>query len=208
MRKHNKRILALSMTALLTLGSLWGCSASDTLTPTGSTAPSIGSETTPSGKEDPMLQVTNPLDANTDQVTQLRLHNMRGNWMYAFSGENGMFFVADSIPSLLEGLSDRGLDSQKLDLSGFDDAFFAENRLVVIPRRTSSGSVRFSARVEKVDGLIRIATVGKMPEVGTADMADWLVLVPLSNAEYSGSVAVETPKNVVSNTQRYTVHRF
>ena len=56
MRKHNKRILALSLTALLTLGTLWGCSASDTLTPTGSTAPSIGSETTPSGKEDPCFR--------------------------------------------------------------------------------------------------------------------------------------------------------
>jgi hypothetical protein len=47
-----------------------------------------------------------------------------------------------------------------------------------------------------------------MPGVGTADMADWLVLVSLNRADYSGSVTVEQLREVADNTQRYAAHRY
>lgn len=210
MRENKKCVLSLSLAALVSLSALAGCTNTDIVTPTqtSTTSPAVNSETSPLNTEDPMLPVTIPKEGNTDNVAQIRLYNVRGNWMKAFETENGMFFTADNIVELLDQLKQRGMDSQKLDLSAYDDAFFAEYRLVVIPRRTSSGSVRFSARVENVEGYVRIATVGKMPEIGTADMADWLVLVPLSRADHSGVVKVDDVASSPSNSQRYAVHRF
>lgn len=209
MRKNKKRVLSLSLAALVSVTALFGCTNTDvTPTQTSTTSPVVNSATTPLDEEDPMLPVTRPVEGNTDNVAQIRLYNLRGNWMKAFETENGMFFAADNIGELLDQLRKQGLDSQKLDLSAYDDAFFAEYRLIVIPRRTSSGSVRFSAKVENADGFVRIATVGKMPQVGTADMADWLVLVPLSRADYPGKVKVDDVGTKPSNTQRYAVHRF
>jgi hypothetical protein len=141
-------------------------------------------------------------------VTQIRLYNAQPGWLNTFETDHGAFFVADSVESFLDGLTHRGVDTSKLDLSAFDGAFFANNRLVVIPRRTNSGSVRFSARIDRTDDGVKITPVGTMPEVGTADMADWLVLVALSKDEYAGTVTVENVKNVVGNAQRYATHRY
>ena len=155
-----------------------------------------------------MIPVTRPVEGNADQVAQIRLYNVRSGWMNAFDTDQGAFLIADSVQSLLDGLSSRGIDTSNLDLSTFDAAFFADNRLVVIPRSTGSGSVRFSARIEKTSDGVKITPVGTMPEVGTADMADWLVLVSLSKAEFSGTVTVENAGNVIGTTQRYAIHRY
>ena len=155
-----------------------------------------------------MLPVTRPPEGNTEDVKQLRLHNVRSGWMASFQTDNGAFLLATSVETLMNGLSKRGIDPTALDLAAYDDRFFAENYLVVIPRRTNSGSVTYSARVEKTDTGVRISTVGKMPPVGTTDMADWLVLVPLNIAEHPGVVTVEDIKNVTSNLHRYAIHRF
>jgi hypothetical protein len=196
------------LAALLSVTALSGCMLEVNVTPTQTDTTAPTSQTTPLEKEDPMLPVTKPGEANTDGVTQLRLHNVRGNWMRAFQTDKGMYFVADSIPSLLDGLKQRGLDTQKLSFEDYDEEFFQQYRLVVIPRRTNSGSVRFSARIENVQGVARISTVGNMPQVGTADMADWLVLVPLSKAEYPGDIVVDDVKNVPATGERYARHRF
>ncbi len=210
MRNDHRRLIALSLGLLMMLSSLWGCADSGTVTPTqtDTTAATLPGTTSPFEKEEPMLPVTRPLEGNTEDVKQLRLHNVRSGWMASFQTDNGAFLLATSVETLMNGLSKRGIDPTALDLAAYDDRFFAENYLVVIPRRTNSGSVTYSARVEKTDTGVRISTVGKMPPVGTTDMADWLVLVPLNIAEHPGVVTVEDIKNVTSNLHRYAIHRF
>lgn len=209
MRKRNRRLIALILGILMMTG-LWGCAGNGDITPTqpGTTAATLPETTTPLEKEDPMLQVTKPVEGNAENVAQVRLTDVRSGWMAPFETENGAFLLATSVETLMDGLSKRGIDPEKLDLAAYDDAFFADNYLVVIPRSTNSGSVRYSARVEKTSAGVRISTVGKMPEVGTTDMADWLVLVPLNTAEFTGVVTVENVKSVASNIQRYAVHRY
>jgi hypothetical protein len=208
MRYFPKRFLGFSLALLMTAATVSGCTAPQEAKPT-LTAPAVPQEPTISlDKEAPVLPVIKPTEGNTDKVTQIRLYNAQPGWLNAFETDHGAFFVADSVESLLDGLTHRGLDTSKLDLSAFDGAFFANNRLVVIPRRTNSGSVRFSARIDCTDDGVKITPVGTMPEVGTADMADWLVLVALSNDEYAGTVTVENVKNVVGNAQRYATHRY
>ncbi len=208
MRHFTKRILGFSLAVLMTAATVSGCTAPQEAQPT-LTAPTVPQEPTISlDKENPMIPVTKPVEGNTENVAQLRLYNARPGWINAFETDNGAFLLADSVESLLDGLSGRGVDTSKLDLSAFDDAFFENTRLVVIPRSTNSGSVRFSARIDRTADGVKIAPVGTMPEVGTADMADWLVLVTLSKAECTGTVTVENVRNVVGNTQRYDTHRY
>lgn len=213
MRNLPKRIFGVSLAVLMTAAAVSGCSAPEpaqpTLTAPGSVPVTLPQEPTiPMNREEPMIPVTRPVEGNADQVAQIRLYNVRSGWMNAFDTDQGAFLIADSVQSLLDGLSSRGIDTSNLDLSTFDAAFFADNRLVVIPRSTGSGSVRFSARIEKTSDGVKITPVGTMPEVGTADMADWLVLVSLSKAEFSGTVTVENAGNVIGTTQRYAIHRY
>ena len=212
MRKFPKRFFGVSLAVLMTVATVSGCSAPEpaqpTLTAPASAVPTVPQQPNPLDKEDPMIPVTKPVEGNTDNVVQIRLHNVRPGWKNGFETDQGAFFLADSIESLLDGLYRCGLDTAKLDLSAFDGAFFEEYRLVVIPRTTNSGSVRFSARIDKTADGVRVTPVGSMPEVGTADMADWLVLVPLSNEEYPGNVTVENMRTPVTNTQRYDTYRY
>ncbi len=208
MRHFTKRILGFSLAVLMTAATVSGCTAPREAQPT-LTAPTVPQEATiPLDKENPMIPVTKPVEGNVDNVAQIRLHNARPGWGSAFETDNGAFLLADSVESLLHGLSGRGVDTSKLDLRAFDDAFFKDNFLVVIPRSTNSGSVRFSARIDETSDGVKITPVGTMPEVGTADMADWLVLVTLNKAEFSGTVTVENERNVVGSTQRYDIHRY
>ena len=213
MQRLSKGILGVSLAVLMTAATAAGCSAPDaaqpTLTASASGAVTVPREpTVPMNQETPTIPVTGPVEGNTDRVTQLRLYNMRAGWISAFDTAQGAFFVADSAQSLLEGLSGRGIDTAGLDLSAFDAAFFAENRLVIIPRTTTSGSVRFSARIETAADGVKITPVGTMPEVGTADMADWLVLVSLDKGEFSGPVTVKNAANTIGTVQRYAAVRY
>lgn len=210
MPQKNRRLLILSFGLLMTLSAFYGCTLSVRITPTqtDTTAPAGIETTVPFGKEDPVLPVTKPGEGNVENVTQLRLHDVGSGWREPFNTPRGAFFAATSVQMLIEGLTRCHIDVSKLDLSAYDDAFFARNRLVVIPRTSNSGSVRYSANVVQADDGVHISLVGKMPEVGTADMADWLVLVPLSYSGFTGKITVENGKSPVTNTQRYAIHRF
>ena len=210
MGRFTKGIWSVSLAVMMTAATISGCAGpvtdqSASMVPTSApvTAPQQAGD-----KAEPTLPVTRPSTGNTEDVVQLRLLNVRPDWISGFETDNGTYLLADSVVSLLDGLSRRGVDASKLDLKFFDNAFFAEYRLVVIPRRTSSGSVRFGAQVEKTADGVKITPVGTMPEVGTADMADWLILVPLSIAQYPGTVTVENAKQPASNSQRYAIHRY
>lgn len=173
-------------------------------TPALTTAPTtVDTET-----EEPSMASTEPdLDVFTE-VTQLRVHDVKANWMNVFETGDGAFFVATNVQMLMEGLSRRGIDPSGLDLSAYNSAFFAANRLVIIPRSSSSGSVRYSARMDRKDGGVKITLIGKMPQIGTADMADWLVLVPLDLRTYPGKITVENVRSAPVDGQRYTAYRY
>lgn len=200
MRYFPKRIIGVSLALLMTAAAVSGCTAPQDAQPTLT-------DTVPQGTTIPQAR-EKPMAGNTENVAQIRLHNVRPGWSNGFKTDHGMFLVADSVEGLLDGLSSRGVDTSRLDLSAFDAAFFENNRLVLIPRSTTSGSVRFGARIDRTADGVKITPVGTMPEIGTADMADWLVLVSLSKAEYPGTVIVENVRNMMSNTQRYAAYRY
>lgn len=194
--------------------SLWGCAAAgipdgttrnsvDTTAPADTTAQTTGNTeaedlafSTLPAIEIPDMTMTPPATggfagtAVSVSASQQRLDTVRSGWADAFNGNNGCFLIADSVTGLTEALSYRGgLDTQ-VDLSEFDDAFFEENRLVVIPRSTNSGSVRYEASISAEDNAIGITLQGKVDGIGTGDMADWLVFVVLPLKDYPVGLTV------------------
>ncbi len=72
----------------------------------------------------------------------------------------------------------------------YDEAFFEENYLIFVLLEEGSGSISHEVRsVEQTeDKKIRISIDRKVPEVGTADMAEWHIILELSR-----DVLVENP---------------
>lgn len=127
------------------------------------------------------------------ETSQIRLQNRKDGWGSAFVTDNGTFLLADSTEALLQGLSSRGVGTDALDLSGYDDDFFQSNRLAVIPCSSNSGSVRYQASVTLDGNTVSITLEGKVNGEGTTDMADWLVLVTLPFEKYPENTVVTVP---------------
>ncbi len=147
-------------------------------------------EETDSEKESTAMgQIIGIPGTETRQADQLRLHNMTGDWWQSFADTDDSYvFVAASVEELTTGLKERHME--ELDVSKYDEAFFEENRLALIPRAANSGSVRYRYSLfETADG-VEITLFAQVPEIGTCDMADWLVAVPVPVAEYSEETVI------------------
>ncbi len=68
----------------------------------------------------------------------------------------------------------------------YDETFFEGYDLVVIPRVTNSGSVQHSAELVKEEGKLLVSISVSMPEYATADMANWLLVVPVPKTHTQG----------------------
>jgi hypothetical protein len=65
----------------------------------------------------------------------------------------------------------------------YNDAFFTECFLIFIIIYEGSGSVRHKVTsLTKEDGILLVSIEKKLPEIGTADMAGWLIVVEADNA--------------------------
>jgi len=65
-------------------------------------------------------------------------------------------------------------------IADYSDSFFAENYLVLVLLEEPSGSIRH--RVEGIDGNGGITISRLLPEVGTADMAEWHIIIELAGS--------------------------
>jgi len=64
----------------------------------------------------------------------------------------------------------------------YNDAFFAEHFLVLITVSEPSGSNRHElTSITDDNGVLSIHIDRLLPEIGTADMAGWLIVIELSN---------------------------
>lgn len=201
--KKMKRLGCLLL-ALVMAASLWGCASSNgpadstTQAPQQTTVPDETHDHTENtdpdvelGK-DPVAPLPGTLTGEEAVTTQLRVTGVNSGWKNAFNNDLGCFALASSLDEL-QALVGRSSVLAELDLSAYGEVFFAKNRLVLIPRSSSSGSARFQAVVNENNGLLHIMLKGQMPEVGTADMAEWLVLVQLPRAKYGEDLSITVP---------------
>ena len=81
-------------------------------------------------------------------------------------------------------------------LAALDEAFFAEQSLLILYLEEGSGSYRH--RVDQViveDGTVTVTLATLMPEIGTCDMAYWAILIPIDKG------AAGLPVEIVEKTE-------
>ena len=81
-------------------------------------------------------------------------------------------------------------------LAALDEAFFAEQSLLILYLEEGSGSIRH--RVDQViveDGTVTVTLATLMPEIGTCDMAYWAILIPIDKG------AAGLPVEIVEKTE-------
>lgn len=207
----NLKRTGLILLSLVLAASLWGCasqadpqdttvSVPETTLPADTTTPQTTvdfEEVTDPGVDttialQPVVPPVDPVTGSKAQTNQLRIHTADSGWQNAFNQENGCFAVVSSVNGLNELVATKlaGFDQ---DLSAYDEAFFEHNRLVLIPRSSNSGSVKYKANLNVDEEFIHITLDAEMPEVGTMDMAQWLVAVSLPRGEY-GALPVTVPE--------------
>ncbi len=78
----------------------------------------------------------------------------------------------------------------------YDTSFFMDHTLLIVPVEASSGSMRFSVEeVQREGSNVTVVIRREMPEVGTCDMAAWLLLisVPQGAVHSTDSIQIAYP---------------
>lgn len=140
---------------------------------------------------DPTLPDIPAVDANLE-LEQLRMPGYDSIWTARFADRFGGFGTVQNASELADFVSAIGELGKDMALpEGYDDAFFADHYLLLIPMQSTSGSIRYEAEIKRDADKVNITVVGKMPEVGTTDMADWLILIPISRTQYPDPGQIE-----------------
>lgn len=81
-------------------------------------------------------------------------------------------------------------------LASLDEAFFAQQSLLILYLEEGSGSIRH--RVDQVtveDGTVTVTLATLEPEIGTCDMAYWAILIPMDKG------SADLPVEIVGKTE-------
>ncbi len=66
----------------------------------------------------------------------------------------------------------------------YDETFFENNKLLILYTEETSGSIRHTIRDVSITGdTLSVAVEATSPEIGTDDIADWFILLELTNDE-------------------------
>jgi hypothetical protein len=69
----------------------------------------------------------------------------------------------------------------------YDDAFFNDNKLLILCTQETSGSIRHEIKDTVISGdTLSVEVEALVPEVGTDDMADWFILLEVPRVELDG----------------------
>ena len=186
MRKQILKCCCMALAASIFL--LAGCQTGERDMPTlNETQPPLATSGEREGEET-MAKTVKPPQAL--RPIQLRLYGRNPGWWDGFRNGDTYYLVAENPQNLRGQLTQRGLNPEKLELSHFDDAFFEDFVLAVIPRTSSSGSVRFQHRIAVRQDRVVITVDAQVPEIGTCDMADWLVMVPVSRQQLRSGMTI------------------
>lgn len=93
-------------------------------------------------------------------------------------------------------LAEANMEELSKACEGYDEAYFAENDLLIVPRVTNTGSARHSVElVQEENDVLAVVITVETPEYATADMGYWFLLVPAEKSETQGKTCVARLKS-------------
>ncbi len=184
---HKFRRLHAGLLAVLLVLTMVACEIPET--PTGANDPSVPT-IDPSGvvhtapSDNVTLPDLLPTQGNI-KVEQARVSGYDENWISRYNNLLGDYVVADSVQALTDALDQIRSMGKEFTVNDYYDAeFFQDNFLVLFPGQTTSGSVRFELEATLEGDTLTITASGVLNGVGTADMADWLLIAVLPREKY------------------------
>lgn len=151
-------------------------------------------ETVPNPTTEPnvdILPTTLPTVPNIAQIEsnvsteQVRMSGFHENWVTAFQTVLGDFVKVTSVEELNAVAGEiRSLDKTFAFTGTYDESFFVDSYIVVVPLQSTSGSVRYQVQAKSDLSGITMEIAGGINGMGTDDMADWLLVVVLPRGEY------------------------
>ncbi len=108
--------------------------------------------------------------------------------------------VLKSVRDLTEALRFERPESDEAALDSYfesyDDAFFAENELILVRVSAPSGSNRYEiSGIERDAGGVTVTVTEHVPEVGTSDMAAWLLFAAVPAGTCTSVLALRVEQN-------------
>jgi len=182
-----KKILSIILLVLLSVLNLVACGGSSTNTP------QQNPDTPPTGTPDGNTTAPPPATAEpqpSDDAGYIKVLYNSIYWRERMDGsvivrseEELRSFSKQLMPTSTNGSNEEYIS--KLTGEQYDEEFFKDHLLVFITVGESSGSNRHElTSVTEDNGVLTININRLMPEIGTADMAGWLITIELSN-DYS-----------------------
>ena len=175
-----KGYISIAVLFLFSMFILAAC-AGGGVVPTPVESPDAGNDNIPQTSPDPVL----PGDVSPVNVTYNRI-----DWWSDMDG-TAKVKSADELREFYEMLEAAFSNEMEKDLVNlftggqYNDDFFKENFLVLITASENSGSNRLElASIKDENKVLQINIDRILPEVGTADMAGWLIVIELGN-DYS-----------------------
>lgn len=152
----------------------------------------------------PMPTETEPEETSPASPTEaqvIRAHDISQsaleNLMARHPGSN---LVSGSLPlihltdraALDDFLKEAGSQTLKDACEDYDEAFFQENDLIIVPRVTTTGSARHTVALAVEDQILSVQITVTTPEIVTMDMANWFLVIPAAKTDTQGKTPVAT----------------
>jgi len=192
-----KKILLLALLILFSIIYLTACGGNN-MTPEPQQSPDAPPDVTTNTPP----AVTEPLPPG--DVSSIKVLYERISWRSEIEDPS----IIRSVKELRDFSGDffliksNGLDEdilQRLTGDHYDEAFFEEYFLVLITVSEPSGSNRHEfVTLEEDNNILTIHIDRLLPEIGTADMAGWMIVIELSNnylAEEVNVIFTDVPMN-------------
>ena len=195
-------LAALSLTAALML-TFPGCQASRTSgQPDTTPQDTTPRNTTPQDTEAPPTtepEVTTPASPTEAQV--IRAHDISQSALENLMARHpGSSLISGSLPlvhltdraALDDFLKEAGSQTLKDACEGYDESFFQDNDLIIVPRVTTTGSARHTVELATEDQILSVKITVTTPEIVTMDMANWFLVIPAAKTDTQGRTPVAT----------------
>ena len=144
-------------------------------------------------------EVTTPASPTEAQV--IRAHDISQSALENLMARHpGSSLISGSLPlvhltdraALDDFLKEAGSQTLKDACEGYDESFFQDNDLIIVPRVTTTGSARHTVELATEDQILSVKITVTTPEIVTMDMANWFLVIPAAKTDTQGRTPVAT----------------
>jgi hypothetical protein len=126
-----------------------------------------------------MSSCDTPSNETDGQPPHFNARYVRVHWSGGEESPPTIIRSVDALERFVDGYRSGAFTLQPDIGEDYTADFFAKNYLVILSRQETSGSIRHNVKSVDANALITIERL--VPDIGTMDMAQWLIIIEMSN---------------------------